>query len=181
FNFNQVLQTFTQKVAGFIEKQSRSSQPFFLYFPMPAPHTPWLPDPKHTGKSGAGTYGDYVQQTDEMVGQILLALERAGVSDNTMVVFTSDNGPYWREEQIRQYNHFSAGDWRGMKGDAFEGGHRVPFIVRYPGKVAAGSVSDTTISLTILITTCIELTGCKNQAFEAVDSYSILPVLTGRA
>src|SRR5690606_23453913 len=107
--------------------------------------------------------------------------ERAGVSDNTMVVFTSDNGPYWREEQIRQYNHFSAGDWRGMKGDAFEGGHRVPFIVRYPGKVAAGSVSAATISLTNLMATCMELTGCKDQAFEAVDSYSILPVLTGRA
>lgn len=103
-----------------------------------------------------------------------------GMADNTLVVFTSDNGPYWRENFIQQFNHRSAGPFRGMKGDAHEGGHRVPFIVRYPGKVKAGTVSPALTSLANFMATCAELLGDRSGKFEPEDSYSILPVLTGK-
>jgi len=98
-----------------------------------------------------------------------------------MVVFTSDNGPYWRENFVKQFNHKAAGPFRGMKADAFEGGHRVPFMVRYPGKIQAGTVSDATTSLANLMATCSDLIGNQDQHFTTEDSYSILPVLTGKA
>ncbi len=104
-----------------------------------------------------------------------------GLSQNTIVVFASDNGPYWRDNFVQQFDHKAAGQFRGMKGDVFEGGHRVPFIVRYPGKVKAGAVSDVTTTLANLMATCAELTGEHSAKFETEDSYSILPVLTGKS
>ena len=129
----------------------------------------------------AGEYGDYVQMVDDAVGQILHTLDSMGFSKNTLVIFSSDNGPYWRENFVAQFNHHAAGQFRGMKGDAFEGGHRVPFIVRYPGKVVAGSVSNATTTLANLVATCSELVGNHSSKFITEDSYSILPILTGKA
>ncbi|MGI9138128.1 MAG: sulfatase family protein, partial [Sediminibacterium sp.] len=142
FDFINVLPTFTNKAIAFIQKQQQSTQPYFLYFPMPAPHTPWMPTDNYKGKSKAGEYGDYVMMVDDAVGAVLKVLDSLGMSNNTIVLFASDNGPYWRENFVAEFNHKAAGSFRGMKGDAFEGGHRVPFIVRYPGKVKAGSVSN---------------------------------------
>jgi arylsulfatase A-like enzyme len=114
---------------------------------------------------------------DDAVGKLLHSLDSLGLSENTMVVFTSDNGPYWRENFVQQYNHHSAGEFRGMKGDAFEGGHRVPLIVRYPGKVKPGSISSATTSLVNFMATCAELVGESSDQFKTGDSFSILPNL----
>lgn len=181
FNFNDVLPAFTNKATEFITTQSGAKDPFFLYFPMPAPHTPWMPGPAFRGQSGAGEYGDYVMQVDDAVGKLLHTMDSLGISNNTLVVFASDNGPYWRDDLIQLYQHKSAGEFRGMKGDAFEGGHRVPFIVRYPGKIKPGSVSHVTTTLANLMATCAELTGIHSTLFTTEDSYSILPVLLGRS
>lgn len=181
FDFYDVLPFFNRKASDFIRKQHHAETSFFLYFPMPAPHTPWVPTDNYRGTSKAGEYGDFVQQVDEVVGQLMSLLDSLRMADNTMVIFSSDNGPYWRENFVQQFNHKAAGEFRGMKGDAFEGGHRVPFIVRYPGKVKPGTVSKATTSLANLMSTCAELVGDSTSKYETEDSYSILPVLTGRA
>jgi arylsulfatase A len=177
FNFYDVLPSFTNKATDFIKKYSRFKNPFFLYFAMPAPHTPWMPGKTYQGKSKAGEYGDYVQEVDDAVGKVLHVLDSLGLSKNTMVVFTSDNGPYWRNNFVEMYHHNAAGPFRGMKGDAFEGGHRVPFIVRYPGKVKPGTISNVTTTLANLMATCAEITGDQSIASKTEDSYSILSVL----
>jgi arylsulfatase A-like enzyme len=140
-----------------------------------------LPKPGYVGKSKAGEYGDYVVEVDDAVGQVLHVLDSMGLSKNTIVIFASDNGPYWRENFVAQFNHKSAGEFRGMKGDAYEGGHRVPFIVRYPQKIKAGSVSDATTTLANLLATCADLLGDHSEKYQTEDSYSILPILTGKA
>ena len=181
FDFYDVLPAFTRKANDFIKRQAGSKDPFFLYFPMPAPHTPWVPGEGYRGKSQAGEYGDYVQQVDDAVGKVLHTLDSMGLSENTIVIFSSDNGPYWRDNFVEMFHHKAAGEFRGMKGDAFEGGHRVPFIVRYPGKVKAGTVSTVTTTLANLMATCAGLIGQHATEFETEDSYSILPVLTGKS
>lgn len=148
---------------------------------MPAPHTPWMPITGFVGTSGAGEYGDYVQQVDASVGAIMKTLDSMGLANNTMVVFTSDNGPYWREDYVNKFQHKSAGPWRGMKGDAFEGGHRVPFIVRWPGSTKPGAVSAATITLANLMSTAAEIVGNTNPRYNTEDSYSILSVLKGKS
>lgn len=181
FDFHQVLPVFTGKAADYIKRQAAAKNPFFLYFPMPAPHTPWMPSPEFAGKSKAGEYGDYVEMVDDAVGKIMHTLDSMGLRENTVVVFTSDNGPYWRDNFVKEYNHKAAGPLRGMKGDIFEGGHRVPFIVSYPGRIAPGAVSNATITLTSLMATCSDLLENTDPRFVTEDSYSILPVLAGDA
>lgn len=181
FDFFDVLPGFTRKANEFIKKQSATKNPFFLYFPLPAPHTPWVPTEAYAGKSKAGEYGDFMMMVDDAVGKVLAELDRSGVAENTLVIFTSDNGPYWGNDFVKRYQHAATGAFRGMKGDAFEGGHRVPFIVRYPGKVEPGTISETTISLACLMSTLAELIGNKSPEFIALDSYSILPVLLGKS
>jgi arylsulfatase A len=138
------------------------------------PIAPWK------GRSAVGEYGDFTEQVDASVGAILHTLDSMGLSKNTIVVFTSDNGPYWRSDYISRFNHRSAGPWRGMKGDAFEGGHRIPFIVSWPGKVKPGSVSHATTTLANLMSTAADITGDRDPRHVPEDSYSILPVLTGK-
>lgn len=181
FDFYDVLPAFTRKANDFIVKESGKKDPFFLYFPMPAPHTPWMPGKAFVGKSLAGEYGDYVQEVDDAVGKVLHTLDSLGLADNTLVIFSSDNGPYWRDNFVEMFHHKAAGQFRGMKGDAFEGGHRVPFIARYPGKIKAGTVSDVPTTLANLMATTAELVGEKSTKFETEDSYSIYPVLMGKA
>lgn len=173
FDFHQVLPRFIEKANQFIDNQT-IQKPFFLYLPLAAPHTPWMPNPDYIGKSGAGEYGDFVQQVDASVGLVLRQLEKSGMAKNTIVIFASDNGPYWRSDYIERFNHKSAGEFRGMKGDAYEGGHRIPFFVRWPGKVKAKSISNATTSLANLLATCGELTGIK---VTSEDTYSILSIL----
>ena len=179
FDFSQVLPNFTNHVVNYIQQHAQSDKPFFLYFPMPAPHTPWLPSKEFAGKSKAGKYGDYVMMVDAMVGKVLDAINKNGLSDNTLIIFASDNGPYWRPNFIEKYNHRAAYIFRGMKADAWEGGHRIPFIVKWDGKIKAGSVSHVTTTLTNLVATCSELISGEKTVASAIDSYSILPVLLG--
>ena len=179
FDFYGVLPTFVQKAVGFLRQQS-AAKPFFLYIPFAAPHTPWVPLKNYLGTSRSGEYGDFVQQVDAAVGQVLYTLDSLKLAGNTLVIFASDNGPYWRETFVQQFGHKAAGPFRGMKGDAFEGGHRIPFIVRWPGMVRPGTVSNATTTLANLLATCAEVVGANEPAYKAGDSYSILPVLTGK-
>ncbi len=180
FDFFQVLPTFIQKATDFLRRQS-SQKPFFLYLALAAPHTPWMPTETYRGKSAAGEYGDFVQMVDAEVGKVLHTLDSLGLAENTLVFFTSDNGPFWRPAFTEQFGHAAAGNLRGMKGDAYEGGHRVPFIVRWPGKVKPGSVSEASTTLTNLLATCAEVVNQPIPATQVEDSYSILPVLLGKA
>lgn len=160
-------------------KDSGWNQPLFLYVALPSPHTPWLPTESFTGISGAGLYGDFMAMVDSKIGQILQALDDAGKQQETLVIFTSDNGPVWYDKDTERFGHDANGGLRGMKGDAYEGGHRMPFIVRWPGVVDPGSFSDQTISFTDLLATFADITNTILPENAGEDSFSILPVLTG--
>jgi arylsulfatase A len=179
--FEEVLPTYTRKAVDYIEQRGQpgQAQPFFLYVALPAPHTPWLPAPRFQNRSRAGLYGDFVMQVDETVGKILEALDRKGLTDRTLVIFTSDNGPTWYPKDVKRFGHASAAGFRGMKGDGWEGGHREPFIVRWPGQVQAGSRCDETISFTDLLATFAAAAGSAPPAGSAEDSVSLLPLFRG--
>ncbi len=179
FEFDQVLPTFRDKAIEFIEKNAPSDQPFFLYVPFAAPHTPWVPTAEFKGQTLAGTYGDFVKMVDDAVGRILAALHASGEEENTLVIFTSDNGPFWTPALIEAYDHRSAGPLRGMKADIWEGGHRIPYLVRWPSKVEAGSTTAAPTTLTHLLATVAELVGVQLGPGDGEDSYSILPLLLG--
>jgi arylsulfatase A-like enzyme len=163
------------------EPKPGTRQPLLLYLALTAPHTPWLPAAEFAGKSGAGMYGDFVMMVDTEVGRVLAALDQAALTRDTLLIFTSDNGPMWLPADVARFGHDAAGGRRGMKGDAWEAGHRMPFIVRWPGRVAAGAVTDQTICFTDLLATFADICGVKLPPGAAVDSFSILPVLDGRA
>jgi arylsulfatase A-like enzyme len=148
---------------------------------MPAPHTPWMPAEEFRGSSQAGDYGDFVTIVDAMVGKILSAIKESGQEENTIVILTSDNGPYWRPAFIEKFDHRAAYIYRGMKADAWEGGHRIPFMVRWPGHIQPGSVSNATTTLANLLATSAEIVGLDPKLLQGQDSYSILPVLLGKA
>jgi arylsulfatase A len=177
FIFEGVLPTFADKAVEYIKNRKNQKNPFYLYFPMNAPHTPWVPQAKFRSTSGAGEYGDYVQEVDSYVQQVLSALEENGFRNNTLVIFASDNGAYWKPDFIEKFSHRSNYSFRGMKSDAWEGGHHIPFIVRWPGQVKAGSRCDETICLTDFFDTVRELNGITDKQSRPVDSYSILPLL----
>ena len=176
-----VLPRFTAESIQVIKNHSSSNsdQPLFLYVAYPAPHTPWLPTEEFEGASGAGMYGDFMTMVDSNVGNILAELENSGMAEETLVIFASDNGPVWYEKDIREFGHDSARGLRGIKGDIHEGGHRVPFIVRWPGMVQPGSVTDQTITFTDLLATVADVTGSELGVDEGEDSFSLLPVLRG--
>lgn len=181
FRHEDVTPDLTDKAVAYIEEQTTRSrgQPFFLYVPFPSPHTPWLPTEAFRGVSGAGEYGDFTAQVDASIGRILEALDRTGVAESTLVVVTSDNGPYWRPEEIERFGHRAQGGWRGMKADVWEGGHRVPFVVRWPGRVEAGTTSDQTITHTDLLATFAGVTGLAVPAGAGEDSYDLTPLFLG--
>ena len=179
FDFYEVLPTFIQKANAFIRKQSNKKEPFFLYLPLAAPHTPWVPKDDYNGKSKAGQYGDFVQMVDAGIGEVLDALEKNGVYENTLVFFASDNGPFWKPEFIERFDHKAAHIYRGMKADIWDGGHRIPFIVSWPGKIAANSQSNQLTTLTNFISTVAGIVGDEPESGVGMDSYSILAVLLG--
>ena len=179
FKHVDVLPKITEKAVSFIETQAKADKPFFLYFPLNAPHTPWAPTKEYEGKSKVSWYGDFTMQTDAAVGQVLAALDRLKLTDKTLVIFTSDNGAHWLPEEIKQYDHRANGPYRGQKADAWEGGHRVPFIVRWPGQIKPGVVSQQTICLTDLMASCADLVGAKLPDDAGEDSFSFLPLLRG--
>ena len=177
FDFYDVLPDFICHGKKFVETHANDEAPFFLYLPLAAPHSPWVPKPNYDGSSGAGQYGDFVQMVDNQVGDFLKSLEDTCISDNTIVIFTSDNGPFWKPDFIERFDHKAASIYRGMKADAYEGGHRIPFIVRWPGKIEAGSKSNFKTTLTNLMATCAEVLAVTLDEHAAEDSQSILPIL----
>jgi len=177
FDHAEVLPLFEREAVAFLDDHAGADEPFFLYLALAAPHTPWLPAPEFVGRSGAGMYGDFVAQVDAAVGEVLAALDRNGQADRTMVLFTSDNGPVWYPEDVDRLGHASTGPFRGMKSDAWEGGHRMPFVVRWPERVDAGSVSGQTTCFTDLLATVSDVVGVPLPETTTADSHSILPVL----
>ncbi len=179
FDHMGVLPKLTEKARDFISESSNQDDPFFLYFPLPAPHTPILPTPEFVGKSKTNLYGDFVMMVDDVVGQVMEALEESGVAENTLIIFTADNGtsPRCNFPFLDSLGHQPSYLFRGHKADIFEGGHRVPFVARWPASVSPGSKIDHTICLTDLLATAAELGGEALLENEGEDSYSFLPLL----
>lgn len=179
WNPYEVLPTLTHNVEAYINQQKKG-KPFFLYFALPAPHAPIIPNKDFIGKSDAGPYGDFVVQVDDVVGRVMAALKNAGLSENTLVIFSADNGPEkYAYDRIRNYEHCSMGNLRGLKRDTWEGGHRVPFIVKWPGEIKAGRVCEEVVSQVDILSTLASVSGYKLHENEAVDSYNLLPLLKG--
>jgi len=176
---SDVLPRLTDEAISVIERRRGARKPLMLYLAYPAPHTPWLPSPAFTGKSGAGLYGDFLMMVDHEIGRVLAALESADMLDKALLVFASDNGPVWYPSDTARFRHDSARGLRGMKADAWEAGHRMPFIVRWPGTVGAGSVCDQTISFTDVLATVADVVGKDLPAGAGPDSFSFLPALKG--
>jgi len=184
FKHAEVLPTYTRKAVEYIEARGKLAgpdvKPFFFYVAFTAPHTPWLPMEQFRGKSMGGLYGDFVAQVDDAVGQVLAALDRTKLADNTLVIFTSDNGPVWYPADVKKFGHAAAGNWRGMKGDIWEAGHRMPFIARWPGKVAPGTRCEQTICFTDMMATFASVAGKPLEEGVGPDSYDLMPLLQGQ-
>lgn len=185
FEHIEVLPKLTEKAVDYIHQRAAADDqsPFFLYFPLPAPHTPILPTKQFQGKSGTNEYGDFVLQVDWTVGQVLKALKQNGFEKNTLVIFTSDNGcaPQADFEELARFGHDPSYVFRGHKADLFEGGHRVPFITRWPGRIPKEVTCDDTICLTDLMATVAEIVGYTLPDDAGQDSVSILADLLGTA
>ncbi len=188
WNLTNIMPEITRHAVQRIEDAAAvtPNTPFFLYFPLTAPHYPIVPTAEFKGRSQAGDYGDYVAQVDATVGEVMAALDRTGFAKNTLVVFTSDNGPevagevgIGAYERIKEYGHRSMDGLRGVKRDAWEGGHRVPFIARWPDRIPANKTSDEIICHVDLLATCAAMLGEKLPTDAGEDSYDIMPALLG--
>ena len=177
-----MLPNFTRRGVKYIEEHAVTAEPFFLYLPIPAPHTPILPTPEFRGKSGTNAYGDFCLQVDDTVGRIIDALERTGIAENTVLIFTSDNGcsPAADFDELADLGHHPSYVFRGHKADIYEGGHRIPLIIRWPKAIAAGTVSTETVCLCDLMATCADIVGASLPDNAGEDSVSNLPVWQGK-
>ncbi len=178
WNHEEADTTFTLRAIDFIKRRVKTEpdKPFFVYLPLSLPHKPWLPPNFVQGETGAGARGDQVYLADWCLGKILATLDELDISENTLVIFTSDNGP---REGVN--GHSSAAELRGLKGSVYEGGHRVPFVARWPERIRPGQVSDQTICLTDLLATCVAIIGEDLPDDAGPDSYNILPALLGES
>ncbi len=189
FVIDEVLDRLTKEALHFIEESAPQNRPFFLYFPLTGPHKPTQPHARFRGKTALGEYGDFMVQVDWTVGEVLKQLESLNIADETMVVFTSDNGSYMYRldsdterdhvddetiQAFRASRHRPNGPFRGTKADIWEAGHHVPFLVRWPGEVEAGAACKTTICLTDLYATFAELVEAAPRPGDAEDSFSLL-------
>jgi len=180
WNPYNVLPTLSKKSVEWIDKQEKG-QPFFLYFALPSPHAPIIPNDEFDGKSQAGGYGDFMVQTDWVVGEVLKALKEKGLEDNTIIIFSADNGTEaYAWERAEKYGHFSMGNFRGLKRDVWEGGHHVPFIIKWPGHVEANSTTNEVISQVDIMATLANITGIELPENAAPDSYDITAVIKGK-
>jgi len=195
FTIYGVMPRLVGEAVDWIEQQSerKTKKPFFLYAPLTSPHLPLVPNEEYRGTSQAGHYGDFVAETDAFVGAVLETLERTGQTDNTLVIFTSDNGGlyhYWKPQEaddvkhykvrargqyVKQFGHQGNAHLRGTKADIWEGGHRVPFVVRWTGRTPVGTVSNELIELTDLLATCASLVNADLPASAGEDSRNALP------
>ena len=183
FDLETVDVTLRDKSVAFIEEhvKQHADRPFFLYHAMCAAHMPILPARQFRGQSGVGLYGDFVMEADWVVGELVNTIDRLGLAGNTVIIFTSDNGPEICVREVRQkFGHNAAGPLRGLKRDNWEGGHRVPFVARWTGHIPAGATSTETLCLTDFMATAAALSGAVIPANAAEDSYNMLPALLGK-
>ncbi|WP_431125772.1 sulfatase family protein [Flagellimonas flava] len=183
FIHDDVTPNFFRRGIKYVKEQSNKEKPFFLYLALPSPHTPILPTEEWQGKSGLNPYGDFMMMVDDYMGQLNAAIKEAGVEENTLIVFTSDNGcsPAAKIDEMTEKGHYPSYVYRGHKADIFEGGHRVPYIVKWPAKVQKGSIMDQTICTTDFMATSAAIAGYQLKDNEGEDSYNILPLLTQEA
>ena len=179
FTVENTLPTFVNEAEGFIRRNQ--DKPFFLYFPLSSPHTPWVPVAPFKGSSQVGLYGDFVAQTDAAVGRIVALLDSLNLSKNTLVIFTSDNGAYWRQPEIDQFQHRANGEWRGMKADIYEGGHREPFFIKWPGQIKSGTQTKQVLCLTDVFASVADILSVSLSKNTAEDSFSYWPVWSGKS
>lgn len=183
FPMEEVDLVFLQKSRAFLERHARETpdQPFFLFHSAQAVHLPSFPAPRFRGATQAGPHGDFIHQLDGVVGELLATLEQHGLADNTLVLFASDNGPEVASvvHMRADHDHDGARPWRGVKRDNWEGGHRVPLLVRWPGRVPAGATCTQLASLTDVMATVAAIVGAKLPRDAAEDSFSLLPALRG--
>ncbi len=178
WNFEQLLPSFASAADRYIQDMTRSSEPFFLYLPMTSPHTPLAVNEPWMGKSGLDNrYADFVMETDDIFGRVLDSLERHGIADNTLVIFASDNGcaHYIGADQLEARGHFPSGQYRGYKSDAWDGGHRIPFIARWPGVIPAGTRCGGLACLSDVMATCAAIVGETLPDDAGEDSISLMP------
>jgi len=182
FESADVLPALARRACEVIARHSTARQPFFLYLALTSPHTPLVPTREWKGKSALGAYGDFVMETDWALGEVLATIDQNGIADNTLVIFTSDNGcaPYIGVDKLEKQGHFPSADRRGYKADIWDGGHHIPFIARWPGKITPATRSDHTICLTDLMATCADVVGAQLPDTAGEDSVSMLPALLGK-
>lgn len=178
FVHSETLPNLVSRACEFIKKASRNDNPYFLYLPLPAPHTPILPTEAYRGKSGLGSYGDFVLMVDDMIGKVLQAIQESGEENNTIVVFTSDNGCSRAAdiENLKGHGHSPNGIYRGSKSDLFDGGHRIPCILRWPQK-APHHIVEQAVCLTDFYATFADINHYRLKDSEGEDSYSLLPLI----
>lgn len=192
WDFSTILGTVTEEALAYIDQRAADQeQPFFLYFPLTSVHTPIFPGKDWQGKSQVGWYGDFVMESDWVVGEVMKKLKQHGLDENTIVVFSSDNGSHGRSNPTHlkphnvgsaksHYGHHMNGDWRGVKGDMYEGGHRIPMIIKWPGKVKPGTVNDQLVMVEDFYATLASHFNDKLGKGIAEDSYNIMPYLEGK-
>lgn len=195
FQIDEVLDKLTAEATAYIADSAKSDKPYFLYMPLTGPHKPAQPHERFRGKTGLKEYGDFVHQVDWTVGAVIKAIDKSGEGDNTLVIFTSDNGSYMyrydeadRKDHVndvsiqgfRGENHRANGNLRGTKADIWEAGHRVPYFVRWPAQVKSGTVCSEPICHTDIFATCAEIVAFPLNDNEAEDSSSVLPLLRGQ-
>ena len=184
WTYEDLLPTLSEKSIAYVKEQAQTDNPFFLYYALSAPHTPIAPGERFQGKSAVGPYGDFVMEIDQYIGDLMRTLDSLGLSENTLVVFTSDNGPTNMDGtdyagaagSLLALGHNSSGDWKGLKSDAWEGGHREPFLVRWPAVIKSGTQSNALVSLVDMMATFADLAGSVLPESMAGDSYSLMPL-----
>lgn len=196
FVMDEVLDRLTDEAVACIRRGAAGPKPLFLYLALTAPHKPAQPHPRYRGKTGLGEYGDFVAQVDGAVGRVLEAIDVAGIRNETLVFYSSDNGSYMyrfdgngRKDHVedvtvqgyRSEHHRSNGPFRGTKADIYEAGHHVPLFVRWPGHTSPGTRCAQTVCLTDLFATCAEVAGAKLSEEMAEDSFSLVPMLHGES
>lgn len=179
WKFDAILPTLAERAAAYIDERANKGVPFFLYLPLTSPHEPISPSADFLGKSGLNPLADFLIETDAVVGQVAEAIERNGLTDKTLLIFTADNGSslYTGGTELQQMGHSVSAGWRGAKSSIYEGGHRVPFVARWPASIPAGAKSDETICLTDVLATVAAIVGEKLPDNAAEDSFNILPAL----
>lgn len=181
FKMENCLDTIVSQGLSFIDRhvKSQSNKPFMLYLPLTGPHTPWLVDAAFKGKTAMGVYGDFVAEIDNVVAQVNNRLKKLGISDNTIVIFASDNGAPWAQDDIKAYNHQSNMGRRGQKGDIHDGGHHIPLIVKWPAAIKTPGTYTYTVSLIDMMATFADLTHQQITKPYGEDTFSFYKVLTG--